>query len=490
MALAGHFQTALYAFAALALFGAAEIWRNPQLWRRVAAVLAPAAVVAVLLTAVQTLPGLELVSHSIRATLDASKLTDGVLYPKAALTLLFPNALGAVCGEYTGPVDITQYYFYAGILLLPLAALGMRIRGVRLPVIVLVAPALWYALGPGFGLYRLIVLLPGFHSVRAPVHVWFVISLGLAVAAAAGVSELLRRWPARYVAPLLVTVVFVDLLYWNGAGNRVAFAQAGFDQLYGAPQRALQQVAASQPPLTRFMAPEKLMALGPFNAPLDVRLEATYGYNPLKLSAYDEYLQAAAGNPKLIDGLNVSRVLNMSRGSVDEHASVLPRAYFAKAIAYAKTAEESRRMLATLNPAEATLVLGEPLAIEPDTAAVAEVTHQDERSLKVRYRTASDGLLRIAVPFYPGWQAFVDGQPRPVLRADHAFISVLVPAGAHELTLRFQSTWFALGAGISLATALLIAAGIFFSRSGRAAGREHAGAANPAACETAARSGS
>ncbi|HOQ46469.1 MAG TPA: YfhO family protein [Bryobacteraceae bacterium] len=490
MALAGHFQTALYAFTALALFGAAEIWRNPRLWRRAAAVLAAASVVAVLLTAVQTLPGLELVSHSIRASLDAGKLTDGILHPKAMLTLLFPNALGAVSGEYTGPVDVTQYYFYAGILFLPLAALGMGNRGIRLSVILLVAPALWYALGPGFGLYRLIALLPGFHSVRAPVHVWFVIGLGLAVAAAAGVSELLRRWPARYVAPLLLAFVFGDLLHWNGAGNRVAFAQARFEQLYGSPQRALQQVASSQPPLTRFMAPEKLMALGPFNAPLDVKLEATYGYNPLKLTAYDEYLQAAAGNPKLIDGLNVSRVLNMNRGSVDEHPSALPRAYFAKSVAYAKTAQESRKMLATLNPAETTVILGEPLAIEPDNAAVAEVTHQDERSLKVRYRTASDGLLRIAVPYYPGWQAFVDDQPRPVLRADHAFIGVPVPAGAHELTLRFQSTYFSLGAGISLATALLIAAGIFFSRSGRAAGREHSGAANPAACETAVRSGS
>lgn len=461
MALAGHFQTALYGFAALALFGTAEVWRSPRRWTRVTAVLASVAALAVLLSAVQTLPGLELVSHSIRAKLDAGQLTDGVLPPDALLTLVFPNALGALSGEYKGPADISQYYFYAGILLLPLAVLGLKNRAISRPVAILAVPALWYALGPSFGLYRLIALLPGFHSVRAPVHIWFVVALALALAAAAGLSELLERWPRSYVAPLLLAIMFADVLYWNCAGNRVAYAQASFEQLYGDPQRKLQQVASSQPPLTRFMAPELLSPLGPFNAPLDVGLEATYGYNPLKLVEYEEYVRAAAVNPKLIDGLNVSRVLNMKQGSVDELASGLPRVYFARAIAYTGIAAESRRALATLDPAQITLVSGTPLALKPDLAASAEVVFHDERSLKVRYRTASDALLRIAIPFYPGWHATVDGVERPVLRADHAFIGVPVPAGAGELTLRFQSTYFSLGAGISLATALLMAAGIF-----------------------------
>lgn len=458
MILAGHFQTSLYSFAALALYALWEIWQAPRRWARAAAVLAVVASLAGLLSAIETLPGVELVVRSLRASLDTSRNFEGALPAKALLTLVYPNALGALSGEYKGPVDITQYYFYAGFLLLPLALIGLKDRSIRLLAAVLAAPCLWYALGPPAGLYRVIALLPGFRSVRAPVQIWFVIALALSLLAAAGLGVVLQRWPKNWVAPVVIAVVLADLVYWNCAQNRLAYARASFDEIYGNTERTLQRVADSQPALTRFLAPDKVPALGPLNGPLDVKLEATYGYNPLKLAAYDQYIQAAAANPKLADGLNVSRWLNMQRGSVEVYPSGLPRAYFARRVAYAASAAESRRMLASLDPAQTTIVSGGTLPIQQDASATAEIVFHDERSLKIRYRAGSDSLLRIAIPDYPGWQAFVDGVPRPTVPADHAFLGVVVPAGSHELRLRFHSTYFTPAAAVSIATVLLMAA--------------------------------
>ena len=68
---------------------------------------------------------------------------------------------------------------------------------------------------------------------------------------------------------------------------------------------------------------------------------------------------------------------------------------------------------------------------------------------RVAYQAARPALLRIAVPYFPGWRAEVEGRSVPVLPVDLALSGVVVPAGSHELLFRYQSTWFRTGALIS-----------------------------------------
>jgi uncharacterized membrane protein YfhO len=51
----------------------------------------------------------------------------------------------------------------------------------------------------------------------------------------------------------------------------------------------------------------------------------------------------------------------------------------------------------------------------------------------------------------------VDGKPAPVLRGDHALLTVPVPAGAREVALDFHSPEYARGKLISLLALLGIA---------------------------------
>jgi len=51
---------------------------------------------------------------------------------------------------------------------------------------------------------------------------------------------------------------------------------------------------------------------------------------------------------------------------------------------------------------------------------------------------AEDGLLVVSQPFYPGWQATVDGQPASILRVDYLLQGVPLPAGSHRVELRYR----------------------------------------------------
>jgi hypothetical protein len=372
--LIGHFQTAVYSFFAVGLFALWHVIEDRARLARIALTLAVAFSLGLLLSAVQVVPGLELLGESVRATQTFSAATNAPLIPSALLTLFYPNALGAVEGPYHGPQDITQFYFYASFLLLPLAVLRLRRPGVRSLGLVLVAPTMWYAFGPAGRLYSILSRFPGLANVRAPVHMWFIPAMGLALLAAAGFAELLERWNLRYLALGLPLLCFIDVFYWNSLINPLAYARSSFEEMYGAGLQLFQSRVASQiPPLSRLYAQYPSSSFGPQNHPLDSRAETTYGYNPLALRRYVEYLQAAEANPKLLNGLNVSRKLNVSAGTLDVNPHVLPRAYFPKRVIAVKDLDSARNELGTLDPAEAAIAVV-TAAPRQDTEAAATIT--------------------------------------------------------------------------------------------------------------------
>jgi len=61
--------------------------------------------------------------------------------------------------------------------------------------------------------------------------------------------------------------------------------------------------------------------------------------------------------------------------------------------------------------------------------------------------------------YYPGWEALVDGKAVPLLSGDYILRAVPVPAGKHEIILRFRPKSFQWGLGISLGS--LVLTGVF-----------------------------
>ncbi len=459
--LIGHFQSALYAFTALALFAIVMSVTGESAWRkRAPALLAITALGAVLISAILVLPGLELTANSIRERADFSRHSGSTLAPAALSTLLVPNFYGAVTGDYKGPGDITQFYFYQG-LLAPFLAIAGILRGkIRWIALTLLIPALWYAFGPSGGLYLLVARLPGFRSVQSPVHIWFLIALAVAILASAGAVQLLQRWNKPWLFPALLVVTFADLWYWNSSQNLLAYARASYDELYGSAEDRFGRACAPirQTALHRIWYERDTNSFGPMNAALNTRTEVTYGYNPLELERYAGYRAAAASNPRLLEGLAVTHRIDRSSGGIALFSPTLSRVSVPRSVTSVASEEEARRGLAQLAPSENALVESATPSGKQDQAAQAEIISYSGDAYRIHYTAAAPTWLRLAVPYFPGWSATVSGNPVPVAPMDLALTGVHIPSGTGDLVISYRSSWFRLGALTSGLAALLTTA--------------------------------
>lgn len=458
--LVGHFQSALYSVSALGVVAAVMIAQTPSRWRRIAAVAGAVGALSLLVSAVSTLPGLELASRSVRAGMDFRTATAGALEPETLLTLFQPDHYGALSGTYQGPGDITQAYLYMGLLAIPLAVLGCLSRKGWHVAAALTLVAFWYALGPAAGLHALVSRLPGFALIRSPVHAWFVAALGISLLAGLGVS-VLSAWLPTPVLLVIPALLFADLWYWNAFPNPIAFSPTGFRERFAKREEVGRQMLAStQPALSRFHAPPNLFSFGTLNHPMELKLEATYGYNPLELRGYADYMTALDSNPKLLAGLNVSRYLDLQRGGVFEYAGLLPRAYFPKSLLHTHDAAGLRQALLALDPARAAVVEQDVAGVTADAAAeVSIVDHGDDR-YRIRYQSSSPNILRVAIPYFPGWRATIDGRALDVVTVDGAFLGIVVPPGAGEILLQYRSTYFWPAVAMSVLGVMIVAGAI------------------------------
>ncbi len=138
---------------------------------------------------------------------------------------------------------------------------------------------------------------------------------------------------------------------------------------------------------------------------------------------------------------------------VYENPRALPRAFF---VASALAAPSHDAALVALKVAGfdpgRTVVLegvaassGQPL---PGPVA-ATIVDDGANRVAVRVDAPGPGYLVLADPYYGGWQATVDGQPAPLLRADWVFRAVPVGAGRHDVVFRFRPTSLLVAGAVS-----------------------------------------
>ena len=87
----------------------------------------------------------------------------------------------------------------------------------------------------------------------------------------------------------------------------------------------------------------------------------------------------------------------------------------------------------------------------PGAAQILSGTISRER-IELEVKATAPSLVVIAQSYHRAWRANLKGAAVPVLRANHAFQAVLVPAGRHRIELVYRDRWFALGGGISATT--------------------------------------
>jgi hypothetical protein len=226
-------------------------------------------------------------------------------------------------------------------------------------------------------------------------------------------------------------------------------------------------------------------------------LEDAQGYNPVQPRRFVEYLTALNGHAQeyhdanvypggftspLLDLLSIRYIIVPAESPGDrpqrsalpnefstiyaddqvrvlENPRALPQAWIVhdalqvadgEALPLLKTGE--------VDPRQTALLETSPPEMAPAFDSAADrVTTLDSEPDMLRLATVTDapGLLMLSESFDPGWRAYIDGEPAPVLVADHLLRAVPLLAGKHVVELRYEPRSLQIGIAISSATALV-----------------------------------
>ncbi|MFZ5845372.1 MAG: YfhO family protein [Patescibacteria group bacterium] len=145
--------------------------------------------------------------------------------------------------------------------------------------------------------------------------------------------------------------------------------------------------------------------------------------------------------------------------TVYRNPTSFPRAYLASRVAVVRTVNEALAKIKdpAFVPGEWVL-LEKPLEISSEPArGFAEITKDSDTLVEIRVKdNAITKPLVLTDTYYPGWQAYLDGQPTKILPANLAQRAVIVPPGSHVVVFRYEPESLRYGAIISGLSLLVI----------------------------------
>ena len=142
------------------------------------------------------------------------------------------------------------------------------------------------------------------------------------------------------------------------------------------------------------------------------------------------------------------------------NANTLGNAWFVDEVVPAATPDEEIAFLGGVDLRHQA-VIGQDMpavtAAQADSADVIVLTSYAPNELRYHYSAAADRLAVFSEIYYPdGWKAAVDGAPVEVLRADWTLRAAALPAGEHDLVMRFEPDSYRIGANVSRASSITL----------------------------------
>lgn len=478
------------------------LWRAQSQWKQVGRLVLVYIVwlVAFGLTAAAVLlPLIEMLPYNSRGVFTLADANLYALPPPLLLTLLAPSTF-----------QFPEWTMYLGLLPLVLGILGWRAQSHRVVWFfgLLAAFALIYAVGlstPLFGLA--FAFIPGFRLLRVPTRLWFFGGLAMAVLSGFGADRLtdaFRQTLQQHRRRLLQMAVLYFVV--NGAVliGYLAFFRQWHAILAFQMMSAAVLVIAGRSWLAKRLStrafqwaliPILLLDLLPVAAdqidliqPQDVFLRSTPALDfvsaqPGIFRIYSPagdlpYPVAAARGVESLEGLlafQIGHAVNAIREAAGcgkiSYATAIPPCLTDKVHAAVPDAARlgalNVRYVLSSEPLAGEnfkLVLkGEPAVYEnllwqarartqPPGAGTAEIVKRESGIYQVRAQSTENVELIVSETWLPGWQAKVDGEPRPVERVEDALLGVALTAGEHEVMLHYWPLGWTIGWPISLAS--------------------------------------
>jgi hypothetical protein len=455
-------------------------------------------ILGILLAAVPFIPTTQLTELSV-AKYRADYLgTGGGLYWQSLVSLVAPNHYNIFdISRFKGPWDPTFLYLYSsigGLLLAIFAILARRNRTTALFGLLLLFGSFWM-LGDKTSVWRaLFPLLP--QTVRIGIHpeyTYCIFSLAIAGLAAIGLDFLHVPNSVRWVIGL---VIAVDLfLVGSGRPMNTQSLKAdpgvtpdAFDGSAALLNEVRRHVNQTIPP-TRYDTVDASMEWT-YGAPI-LQIPSAAGISPmapenaiqLRLFLHDgfrwgwNYPLEKLDSP-VVDLLNVRYVVTraedipgMAAVPKFRHLESLPgNELFENLTAFPRffLVHEARAVKSIREiDLRYTAVTDAPIELPPNVAGeVDEVKtlKYEPNSIEVSTQASRRSLLVLSETYYPGWKAWLDDQPVPIVPTDIALRGVVVPAGAHRVRMEFRPLILPISLGISLGTAISLAIYVFVCR--------------------------
>ena len=247
------------------------------------------------------------------------------------------------------------------------------------------------------------------------------------------------------------------------------------------PERQGQVLERASSPFAPSIAAWYRSLLAP-NTGMEFGLAELGGANPARLADQEEVQRLAVGrelHPRLLGAWNVKFLIvpyaDLQHPALERVAVpggdpgvrlyanrlALPRAFWVPHARWYDDRQRLREMLTRFDPRREVLLEGpdreDPASAPGAPEGSAEVTSYRANDVGVRVQAPARGFVVLADTYYPGWRAMVDGAEARLLRANYSMRAVPVPEGVHEVRFRYEPRLLYLGAGVSLATTLMIA---------------------------------
>ena len=128
------------------------------------------------------------------------------------------------------------------------------------------------------------------------------------------------------------------------------------------------------------------------------------------------------------------------------NAFVLPRAFVPRQVEVVADHQSRLEKLASpqFDPRQVGYVEA-PVDLRSESRGTVEIVSEEPTWLRLAARMETPGLVVMSDLWDPGWRAWLDGKPVPILRVNHALRGVITPTGTSTLEFRYQPASFAWG---------------------------------------------
>ncbi|MCA9892774.1 MAG: YfhO family protein, partial [Anaerolineae bacterium] len=96
----------------------------------------------------------------------------------------------------------------------------------------------------------------------------------------------------------------------------------------------------------------------------------------------------------------------------------------------------------SFDPAQTVILhTDDPPDIQALGTGTATITHYEDTRVEITAKSDDGGYLVLSDAYFPGWQATIDAEAVPIIRANSLFKAIMLPPGEHDVVFEFVPSW-------------------------------------------------